>query len=222
MIIRILPLLVFLTVASPSWGQTPLADQVQALSAQARSAPAFRIHSVGLDAYRVLAAAGVPLSDRQIREAGELAGNKGLNIEAEAALQPLAASGVVGGAADPQAVRNRRYFEVISAQAENDRSGGLKAAETEALSKDTGLAYVRLGEANLGPGNFAKAAELIGKGLARDGMTRGEIALAQLHLGIAQYRAGQIDDAQVTWSAVDADNGAAEIAKAWLAISATS
>ena len=41
----------------------------------------------------------------------------------------------------------------------------------------------------------------------------------RLHLGIAQYRAGQKDAAQATWAEVKSDNGAGMLAKNWTIIS---
>jgi hypothetical protein len=43
--------------------------------------------------------------------------------------------------------------------------------------------------------------------------------LARLRLGVAQFKAGKKEDARKTWQSIKADNGAAWLAKCWIAIS---
>jgi hypothetical protein len=198
--------------------QTPLADKVQALANQAQQSSGFRKAGLELDLYRVLAAAGAPLPDELRIHAGEIALNWGLGVEAEAALAPLVASGLYGGSSDRFRARNMSAFEAAKRDAASDRTGGIAADETDAVIEDTGRRYIVVGEACIGAEKYADAIRLIDRGLTRGGLTRSEIARANLLRGIAYYRSGDEDRARTAWSSVDADNGAREIAKAWLAI----
>lgn len=81
------------------------------------------------------------------------------------------------------------------------------------------MMFVDTGEGYMTTGDTAKAIDLITKGLAKGGMDEGQVALAKLRLGIAQFRAGKKDDARKTWADVKGDNGAAVLAKNWISIS---
>ena len=69
--------------------------------------------------------------------------------------------------------------------------------------------------------NYPKAIEVLQKGIDKGQMEPGALAFAQLHLGMAQYKAGKKDDARKTWSTIKADNGAGWLARAWTALSRT-
>jgi hypothetical protein len=71
----------------------------------------------------------------------------------------------------------------------------------------------------MGLGQHAKAIELIQKGIAKGGMDEGQLGLAKLRLGIAQFKAGQADAARKTWGEVKADNGSGALARTWTTIS---
>jgi len=49
-------------------------------------------------------------------------------------------------------------------------------------------------------------------------MDPGAADLVKIRLGIAQFKGGKKPDARKTWETVKADNGAAWLAKSWLAI----
>ena len=49
-------------------------------------------------------------------------------------------------------------------------------------------------------------------------MDPGATDLVKIRLGIAQFKGGKKPDATKTWQSVKADNGAAWLAKSWLAI----
>ena len=78
---------------------------------------------------------------------------------------------------------------------------------------------MQVGENYYTAGDYKKAVELIEKGIAKGQLEPGAHAYAQLHLGMAQYKAGQKDAARKTWAEVKADNGAGWLARAWTAIS---
>jgi hypothetical protein len=201
----------------------PKAQYIEPLIDRATKEPKFKRVDTLLDIYRAKVAAGVKLSPSDQMAMGEQALSRGMSAEAEATFAPLFKAGTVGGADDKDAARNKRLFDSAQAAAKSDKSGGLADSEKEAAGKPTGLGYLQTGEAYLGTGDYAKAAELIQKGIDKGQLDDGQIALAKLRLGIAQYKAGQKDTARKTWTDVKddkgADNGAAALASSWILIS---
>ncbi len=186
---------------------------------KARTEPKFKSAEGLLDIYRAMEAAGLNLSDKEKIEMGEQALTRGMPIEAERILAPLAKAGSFGGAKDSRAERNKKMYATIQANAKAAKSGGLEKQEAAAASAATGAAYVLVGESYYTDGDFAKAVDLIQKGIAKGGLEPGALAYAQLHLGMAQFKAGQKDAARKTWAVVKADNGAGWLARVWTAIS---
>jgi tetratricopeptide (TPR) repeat protein len=186
---------------------------------RAKSEAKFKSADGLLDVYRALEATNVKLSDADKLAMGEQALTREMPIEADRILTPLFKAGTVGGAKDPKAERNKKLFDTAQANAKAAKAGGLEKAEADAAAKPTGDAYVRAGEAYYTAGNHAKAVEVIQKGIAKGQMEPGALAFAQLHLGMAQFKAGQKDAARKTWSEIKADNGAGWLARAWTAIS---
>ena len=172
-----------------------------------------------LDVYRALDAAGVKLTDANKLEMGEQALTREMPIESEKILAPLVKSGVVGGANDPKADRNKKLFATAQTNAKAAKDGGLAKAEADAAAKPTGDAFAKVGEGYYTNGNYPKAIEAIQKGIDKGQMEPGALAFAQLHLGMAQAKAGKKDDARKTWSTIKADNGAGWLARAWTAMS---
>ncbi|HEX5006164.1 MAG TPA: hypothetical protein VFV70_03560 [Hyphomonadaceae bacterium] len=174
-----------------------------------------------LDVYRAFDATSVKLTDKEKAEMGEQALVRQMPIEAEKVLSPLAKTGAFGGASDPRADRNKRMFAQVQADAKAAKAGGLEKAEAAAASAATGAPLVQAGEQYYSAGDYKKATDLIQKGIAKGQLEPGALAYAQLHLGMAQYKAGQKDAARKTWSEVKADNGAGWLARVWTAISKT-
>lgn len=191
----------------------------KALVARAERAPNFKRTEAGVDVYRAFTAAKVALNADQARDYAEQATNRGLPIEAEAVLKTAIDGGALGGASDKDAAGSRKAYATAQTSAKNDRAT-LGQSEKEAATAKTGLVYVRTGESYLVMGDYAKAQELIRKGLDKGGLPASEQALAQLHLGIAQFRLGDKEAAKTTWASVKADNGAQELARAWTLLSA--
>jgi tetratricopeptide (TPR) repeat protein len=186
---------------------------------RAKKEPKFKSTEAMLDVYRTLEAAKVPLKPQEQQEMGEIALNAGNAIESERVLAPLFTSGALGGSGDPNADRNKKFYAKAQADAKADKAGGLAQSEKEAAAKPTGEVYIRTGESYLGAGDYAKAAELIQKGLDKGSLEPGTAELAKLRLGIAQMKAGQKEEARKTWSEVKGDNGSAWLAKVWTALS---
>lgn len=186
-----------------------------------KSEPKFKSADGLLDVYRALEAAGVKLTDTDKLEMGEQALTREMPIESERVLAPLVKSGVVGGEKDAKADRNKKLFATAQANAKTAKAGGLEKAEADAALKPTGDAYAKVGEAYYTNANYPKAIEVLQKGIDKGQMEPGALAFAQLHLGMAQYKAGKKDEARKTWSTIKADNGAGWLARAWTALSRT-
>lgn len=185
---------------------------------KAKSEPKFKSADGLLDVYRTLEAAGVKLTDANKLEMGEQALTREMPIESEKILSPLVKSGFLGGPKDSKADRNKKLFATAETNAKAAKAGGLEKAEADAAAKATGDAYAKVGEAYYTNGNYPKAIETLQKGIDKGQMEPGALAFAQLHLGMAQFKAGKKDDARKTWSTIKADNGAGWLAKSWLAI----
>ncbi len=186
---------------------------------KAKTEPKFKSADGLLDVYRALDATNVKLTDKDKIEMGEQALTRQMPIEAEKILAPLAKSGAFGGEKDPRADRNKRMLATVQGDAKAATSGGLEKAEAAAASAATGAPLVLVGEQYYTKGDYKKAVELLEKGIAKGQLEPGALAYAQLHLGMAQLKAGQKDAARKTWSEVKADNGAGWLARVWTAIS---
>jgi tetratricopeptide (TPR) repeat protein len=162
------------------------------------------------DAYRLMAAAGVNLTQEErvtgLAEFAMLNGNPG---EAVTVLEEGLASGAI-----PSDERMQRLLATAKERAAADQPT-LGAQETEARAAATGQPLVAVGEAYLGYGDSAKAAELIQAGIEKGGVTNEN--MARLHLGIAQKRAGD-PAANATFESISGEDGAADLAQAWLLV----
>jgi len=180
--------------------------------------PKFKSQESLLDVYRALTAAGVKLNTQEQKEMAEMALNRGMAIEAEKIWAPLFKAGTLGGASDKDAARNKRLYDLAVSESKADKATDLAKSEADAASKATGDAYANTAESYLGAGDNAKAIDLFQKALAKGNMDAGATDLVKVRLGIAQFRGGKKADATKTWQSVKADNGAAWLAKSWLAI----
>jgi tetratricopeptide (TPR) repeat protein len=168
-----------------------------------------------LDVYRTLEAAGVKLTTEEQLDMGELALNRGMAVESERVLSPLMQAGVTGADAD----RSKRLFTKAQQDAKADKAGGLEQSEKDAATKPTGEVYAVTGESYMSAGNYAKAIELMKKGLEKGQIEPGDEQLIKLRLGMAQFKAGQKDEARKTWGEINGDNGSAWLAKIWTSLS---
>ena len=185
---------------------------------RARSEPQYRSNDAALDVFRALDAAGVKLSDADKFEWGKQALSRGLAIEAEAVWAPLFKAGKYGGASDKSKDTNLRSYATAQAEAKADRGGALKSDETVAAAAPSGVQYADLGQSYVGAGDFAKAITMFQSALTKGQMDAGTTDLVRLRLGIAQFRAGKKADAVKTWQSIKATNGAAWLARSWIAI----
>lgn len=191
----------------------------KALIARSEKAPQFNRQQLTHDLYRAMEAAGISLAQNDKLAMAEQAFTRGMAVEAESVIKPMFDSGEIGGADDKNATRNKRLYDGIVEAANADRAGGLDDSLAEAEAASTGVIYTAIGEAYIGLGQYDKAVELIQKGIDKGGLKPDELAMAQLHKGIAQYKAGNTSAARTTWGEVDATNGAEELARNWTLIS---
>lgn len=191
----------------------------KALIIRAEKAPKFNRQELTHDIFRAMEAAGVTLTNTEKLQMAEQAFTRGMAVEAESTLKPLFAAGTIGGADDKNATRNQRLYDSIVEGANADRAGGLDDSLAEAEAATDGVIYTAIGEAYIGLGEYDKAVELIQKGIDKGGLKPNELAMAQLHKGIAQFKGGNTSAARSTWGAIESDNGAKELAHNWTLIS---
>lgn len=151
-----------------------------------------------LDMFRTLSAAGVKLAPNEKRAYATEALKRGMPNETLQVLEPAFAAGELGSdEADQKTVRDAK-----TAAAED--KAGLAKETADVLAKGTSSTIAKIGEAQLSYGDNAKAAEVLQKALDKGIADAGEADAAKLRLGIAQFRAGQVDAAKATWGGITA------------------
>lgn len=173
----------------------------------------YRSNDAGLDVLRAMDGAKVRLKPEEQFERAEAARQRGIAIEAANAWDVLSKAG------DPQVAKNKGLVDTVQKRAAADKASELAKSEAAAASRVDGNAYGLAAEGYLAKGDFAKAVDLFQKGIAKGNMDAGAIDLMKVRLGVAQMKAGKKADAVKTWQSVKADNGAAWLAKTWIAIS---
>ncbi len=190
----------------------PTEQNWKLLIVRAQNEPKFS-RATHLDLYRTLMAAGVKLSVQEKRGAiREALVSRGLPNEALQLLEPAVASGELSTQDDKDDLAKAKSG-VTSDKA------GLAKETADALAKGDATFIAKLGEAHLSYGDYAKAVEVLQAALTKGIANPEEAAFARLHLGIAQFRAGQADAARATWAEVKSDNGATVLAQNWTLIS---
>lgn len=166
----------------------------------------------GLDVYRALEAAGVKLKPDEKYEMAEMARNRGVPIEASAAWDDLVKVNA------PQVAKNKALIDDLKKRAAADKATELAKSEATGATRASGDPLATTAEGYMAAGNYAKAIELFNKSLKIGQMEPGAVDLIKVRLGVAEWKGGKKDDAKKTWASVKADNGAAWLAKSWLAI----
>ncbi len=180
---------------------------------RAKKEPTYRSSDVGLDVFRAMEAAKVNLKPQERFEMAEAARNRGIAIEAANSWAVLVKAG------DANATKNKPLVDSVTKAAAADKATELAKSEATAATRATGEQFGIVAEGYLANGNTAKAIELFNKALAKGEMPAGTADLVKLRLGVAQMKAGKKADAVKTWQSIKADNGAAWLAKTWIAIS---
>lgn len=180
---------------------------------RAKKEPTYRSNDVGLDVFRAMEAAKVNLKPQERFEMAEAARNRGIAIEAANSWAVLVKAG------DANATKNKTLVDSVTKAAAADKATELAKSEATAATRATGEQFGIVAEGYLANGNATKAIELFNKALAKGEMPVGTADLVKLRLGVAQMKAGKKADALKTWQSIKADNGAAWLAKTWIAIS---
>lgn len=161
-----------------------------------------------LDLYRALQESGAKLSPQERSKAADEAMRRGLPGEALSLLESANARGEVTSDLDKKNLAQAR------SQSTSDRAGLAKDTK-DALAKGNATRLAQTGEAQLSYGDNEKAVEVLQAALAKGITDPAELALTKLHLGIAQYRAGDKAGAKATWAGVTGDDGAGALARNW-------
>lgn len=163
-----------------------------------------------LDVYRLRRAAGLALSAGELGDMAFRANQAGLPAEAQMLLDAGFASGLLGK--DANAAADQKLRETATKAAAQDQASQADSEAAAARAKDGNAAY-GLGLALSAAGHHDRALALIAEGLAKGGLRRPDEA--QLHLGVAQWRAGKKDAARASLAAVKGSDGVADLARLW-------
>lgn len=172
----------------------------------------YKSNDAGLDVFRALEASGVKLKPDEKYEMAEMARKRSIPIEASAAWDDLVKVNA------PQVAKNKQMIDDLKKRAAADKATELAKSEATAATRVAGDQLGATAEGYMAAGNYAKAIDLFQKALAKGQMEPGAVDLIKVRLGVAQWKGGKKEDAKKTWASVKADNGAAWLAKSWLAI----
>jgi tetratricopeptide (TPR) repeat protein len=109
--------------------------------------------------------------------------------------------------------RNTRLLESVKKTAASDQAT-LPKLEKDAEAAPTGVKSAAAGFAYYGYGQYDKAADLLGKGVTKGGLSNE--ANSRLLLGIAQLKAGKKDEAIKTFKSVKGDPALEQLASLWV------
>jgi hypothetical protein len=165
-----------------------------------------------LDYFRLMQATGNLSAADETLEMAYLAQQAGLPGEADAVLKAGDARGLFASGATAQQARQLK--QQVAKSLDQDRKS-TAASESSAQSAKDGNALFGLGLALSGDGQADKGLTLMTQGMAKGGLRRPDQAM--MHLGIAQWRAGRIDDAVKSFGAVQGGEGGPELARLWQA-----
>jgi hypothetical protein len=165
-----------------------------------------------LDVYRLRRALGLALDAGELGDMAYRANQAGLPAEAQKLLDEGFAAGLLGGK-DANAAADQKLRDGATKAATQDRNG-LADSEASVQKVKDGNAAFGLGLAVSATGAHDKALALMAQGQAKGGLKRPDDAL--LHLGLAQWRAGKLDEAKASFAAVRGSDGGADLARLWL------
>ncbi len=172
--------------------------------------PGFDSNRLRLDVYRLMRATGSVLQADELADMAQQAQSAGLPAEAQALLDEGYAAGLLGKGKDAPAQQNLRAQATRAAA--QDRAT-LADQEKSALANKDGNAAVNLGFALSGAGLHEPAVALMEQGLAKGGLRRPDEG--QLHLAVAQWRAGKLAPALRSFAEVKGSDGSAGLARLW-------
>ncbi|MBL0086827.1 MAG: tetratricopeptide repeat protein [Ideonella sp.] len=190
--------------------QHPKPDYFADLIGRVERKPGFNSERLRLDVYRLQRAVGIELEGAELADMASRALQAGLPGEAQALADEGFAAGVLGKGKD--ATLHQQLRQQIQKAASQDAKS-LADSEKSAQAGKDGNALVNLGFALSGMGQHDKALALTTDGIARGGLRRPDEA--QLHLALAQWRAGRKDEALRSFAAVKGSDGAPDLARVW-------
>ena len=190
--------------------QYPKPDYFADLIGRVERKPGFNSERLRLDVYRLQRAVGLELEPAELADMASRALQAGLPGEAQVLADEGFSAGVLGKGKDA-ALHQQLRQQIQKAAAQDLKS--LADSEKSALASKEGNALVNLGFAVSGMGQHDKALALTADGIAKGGLRRPDEA--QLHLAVAQWRAGRKDDALRSFEAVKGGDGATDLARVW-------
>jgi hypothetical protein len=190
---------------------TGKADYWSELISRTSRSDGFATERLQLDVYRLRQAVGVALTPGELGDMAYRANQAGLPGEAKQLLDDGFARKLLGQDANAEA--DRKLRDQATKAAAQDRAGATGAEAALRSAKDGNSAF-GLGFALSGAGLHDQALPLMVQAQAKGGLRRPDDAM--LHLGVAQWRAGKVDDAVKSFAAVRGTDGAAELARLWL------
>ena len=167
---------------------------------------------LSLDVYRLMFATGNLREGSDFMEMAQLALQAGLPAEAKKVVTEGFAKGVLGTGAE--ADRHKRLRDLANKQTDDDRKT-LADDEKAAMAAKDGEASVKVGYAFVTNGDVDKGIAMIEQGIAKGGLKRAEDA--KLHLGMAYLQAGNRAKAAQVLRSVAGTDGAADLARLWMA-----
>ncbi|MED5618116.1 tetratricopeptide repeat protein [Ideonella sp. BN130291] len=166
-----------------------------------------------LDAYRLRLATNSMVQGAEYVEMAQLAMAAGYPAEAVKAIDQGYASGKLG--TGPNAKAHQQLRDQARKQAASDAPNLAQAANGPQTGRDAN-AMVNIGYALATAGQADKGVALIEQGIAKGGLKRPDEA--RLHLGVAQWMAGQKDAAAKTLKTVQGKDGTADLARLWVLV----
>jgi tetratricopeptide (TPR) repeat protein len=159
-----------------------------------------------LDAWRLMRTTNALAGERDYLQLAQVLSSSGLPSESKAVLD----EGVSAKMVDAGKATYKELLASTGKRAATDRAG-LNARQTKAMAAATGTEALKVGDAFLAQGDFAKAATLYQAALQKGSV---DASLVNTRLGIALARAGQRTEADAAFRAVTGPR--AEIANLWL------
>ena len=166
---------------------------------------------LGLDVYRLMLATGTLKAASDYMEMAQLALQAGYPLEAQKVIARGYASKVLGSGAE--APRQQRLKDLADKQAAEDLKA-IQADAKEAVGKGAD-AMVAVGYNLVIDGRNDQGLQLMEQGIARGGLKHPDDA--KLHLGLAYLSAGNKAKALQVLKTVQGSDGAADLAKLWIA-----
>lgn len=185
-------------------------DYWNELIARTTTRNGFATDRLQLDVYRLRRAVGVALNAGELGDMAYRANQSGYPAEAQALLDEGFDGGLLGK--DNNAAADRKLREQATRAAAQDRAGAAEAEKSAIGAKDGNAAF-GLGLALSAAGQHERALSLMAQGQAKGGLRRPDEA--QLHLGLAHWRAGKVAEALKAFGAVGGSDGAADLARLW-------